>query len=249
MFLRVGFVVFLILSSTGCVFSFLENTNSFPIGTTDDDFPSYERYNAETPSIKESPSQITLEVLKLLEDIFQSPQVGDIKCTNVSTFQKFVERYFVDENGTVPKLNFLCLVKYEKSDDELNWVLSAPPGNAWHLLPPTGLIDTDMSIVRNVEVNLESSLRIHQEEGLTRISMGGVKFNLSKKAVEGSPLSWVPEALLKFRVNYVELKDSGAYSIHLLLPLGIPFSTRGMLAAYLKEKSIKFQGQNFQLAF
>jgi hypothetical protein len=236
---------------TGCSYSFFEKPSNYPPGTTTFEFPDYDHNMAEQAAVKKLPSEIALEAQEFFQDIFQLKDVGQLKCTNVDAFQKFVKMFFVTAEGVAPELISLCLFKPDADTVELNWYLSKTDNLVWNLLPPSNLIDTDLSIIKSIDVYVESSARSTITSGLTTLYLDGVRFSLSKKAIANTPYSWLPEALLKFDVDSIEIYDDGRYVVKLKLPFGIPITYNGAIQTFVfsRNHSLRFHGHDFQLSF
>ena len=194
----------LFLSLTGCSYSFFERPSNYPPGTTSGDFPDYDHYGAEPISTKRIPTEVAFEVIDLLKDVFLVNGPGEIKCADVNTFKKFVDLFFNTESGESPTLKYLCLFEAEKGEINLNWQLSQHDGLTWTIVPPYNLIDTDIHVLRSMDVFLNSSLTLTIAEQSVRLKLEGVTFNLSKSILKGTMYSWVPQFLLSFEVDKIE---------------------------------------------
>lgn len=237
--LRTVFLLIFVFASFGCSNSFFERPSSYPPGTTTGDFPEYDHFSSTTPSVRKPPTELLKEAVSLFEDIFLAREVGDYKCIDPNTFQKFIEMFFRTEQGTSPTLDYLCLFKAKNQHHDLRWVLSETRSSVWRLLPPTGLVDVDMKALKSIDVDEESSVSIIVEDNRSMLLLEGMKFNLSKYAVEGTPLAWVPESFLAFNVDKIEVTDEGKYLVKLVLPLGFPLSIKGEFETQVSKGKVK----------
>ncbi|MBK9295030.1 MAG: hypothetical protein IPM57_11435 [Oligoflexia bacterium] len=234
-------VTALALLSSGCSYSFLQKGSSYPSGTTSSDFPDYDHIGDTTPTAKKLPSEVLKESSDLLEEIFLVKNEGDYRCIDPNTFQKFIEMFFRTEKGISPKLDYLCFFKKSPFyDHELRWVLNHTAGGVWTILPPTGLVDMDMSALKSLSVDEESSLSIFNDGAKSILSLRGFKFNLSKSAVAGTAFTWVPEAFLSFDVDKIEVTDDGQYLVKLKLPFGFPIKFEGEFEVKQNLGRVKF---------
>jgi hypothetical protein len=221
----------------GCSYSFFERPSSYPPNTVTGDFPDYDHFTDPTEYEKKPFSEILKEGVDLLDSVFLVQGLGDYKCIDPNTFQKFITMFFKAENNETIHLDNLCLFKKDHSYEErLRWVLSGIPGNVWTILPPTTLIDADLSALKSMDLLVDSSLDITVEEGSSTFKLNGVKFNLNKSILQGTSFSWIPEFLLRFDVDKIEINDDGNYYVKLNTPIGYPIALKGILQSYVFNK-------------
>lgn len=241
-----GLMATLALTS-GCSYSFFEKPNSYPLGATSADYPDYDHYAGGNISPLRLPTEVASEIIGLLKDTFLIKKIGQTKCADVNTFKKFIKMYFTTEKGESPDVEFLCFYQFSSNDAELNWLLSDYRGLKWTLLPPYGLIDTDIRVLRSIDMYVESSLRITVDSDRVKLNLEGVTFTLSKEALKGTVYGYIPQFFLSFDVDKIEIFNDGRYFVRLKLPLGIPWNVEGALTAFLQENPMRVLGKDVQM--
>jgi hypothetical protein len=242
------FLILVVAALSGCSYSFFEKASGYPAGTTSADFPDYDHYSAGNILAKKIPTNMAMEIIDLLKDTFLVKKPGVTKCTDVNTFKKFIKMYFTTEKGESPLLEYLCFYQYSSGDAELNWLISDDKGKlTWTLVPPYNLIDTDIRVLRSIDMYVESSLRITVDSDKVKLGLQGVTFNLSKAALKETVYGYIPQFFLSFEVNKIEIYNDGRYFVRLRLPLGIPWQVEGALTSYLQDHSLKVLGEDVQM--